>query len=85
MKHNSPTLCALRRLHAGNVMVDADLGTTQPAEILLSLIGAGTVKAEGLLMADPLHFETSMQAVPRMKLKRGTFAATFFSFLGISK
>jgi hypothetical protein len=46
-------------------MVNADLGTPQAAEIFLSLIGAGTVKAVRLLMVDALHFETLMQAIPR--------------------
>jgi hypothetical protein len=44
-------------------MVNADLSTAQPAEILLSLIGAGTVKAVSLLMVDAPHFETLMQNV----------------------
>lgn len=42
-----------------------DLATAQAAEILFSVVGAGTVKAIGLLMVDALHLETLMQAVPR--------------------
>jgi hypothetical protein len=34
------------QIRASNVMVDADLGAAQAAEIFLSLIGAGAVKAE---------------------------------------
>jgi hypothetical protein len=45
--------------------VDADLGTTQAAEILLSLIGAGTVEAVGLLIIDTLHLKTLVQTIPR--------------------
>jgi hypothetical protein len=39
------------------VIVNADLGSTQAAEIFLSLIGASAVEAISLLMVDPLHFE----------------------------
>jgi hypothetical protein len=65
-------------------MVDADFGTAQAGEVFLSLVCAGAVEAVGLLMVDALHFETFMkhglketEAGITMKLKRGTFSATF--------
>jgi hypothetical protein len=53
------------QIRASNVMVDADLGTAQSGEILLSLVGAGTIEAVGFLMVDALHFKALMQAIPR--------------------
>jgi hypothetical protein len=46
------------------MVVDADFGATQAAEIFLSLIGASAVEAIGLLMVDTLHFVTVVQAIP---------------------
>jgi hypothetical protein len=58
------------QIGTGDVVVYADLRPAQAAEILLSLIGAGTIKAVGFLMVDPLHLETLMQVVPRRSLIR---------------
>jgi len=46
------------------MVVDADLGTAQAAEIFLSLIGASAVEAVRFLMVDALHFETLVEAIP---------------------
>ena len=46
------------------MVMNADLGTAQAAEIFLSPIRASTVEAIGFLMVDPLHFEPLMQAIP---------------------
>ena len=46
------------------MMMNADLGAAQAAEIFLGLIRAGTVEAVGLLMVDALHFETFVQTIP---------------------
>lgn len=45
-------------------MVDANFGATQAAEMFVSLVRASAVEAVGLLMVDPLHFETFVQVIP---------------------
>jgi hypothetical protein len=58
------------------MMVDADLGTAQAAEMFLSLIGASTVEAVSLLMVDALHFVMVVQAIPCaafVRVNRGAF------------
>jgi hypothetical protein len=52
-------------MRANDMVVNTYLGTRQAAEIFLSLIGAGAVEAVGLLMVDPLHFVTVVQAISR--------------------
>jgi Domain of unknown function (DUF6471) len=61
-------------------MVNADLGAAQAAKIFLSLVRAGTVKAVSFLMVKRLkkHGLKETEAGITMKLKRGTFSATFF-------
>src|SRR3984957_10511624 len=46
------------------MVVNANLGTAQAAEIFLGLIGASAVQRISLLVVDPLHFETLMQVIP---------------------
>jgi len=48
-----------------DMVVDADLGTAQTAEIFFSLIRAGTIEAVRLLVVDALHFKPLMKAIPR--------------------
>ncbi len=49
---------------ASYVVMMPDLATTQPADIRLCPIGAGTVESVGFLVIDPAHFEMAVQRVP---------------------
>jgi hypothetical protein len=42
------------------VMVNANLGTAQAAEIFLSIVDTSAVKAVGFLMVDSFHFKAVM-------------------------
>jgi hypothetical protein len=53
------------KVDAGDVVMVAELGAAEAAEILLGHIRASAVEAVGVLMVDPLHIEVGMQAVPR--------------------
>lgn len=46
------------------MVMDTDLPATEAAEILFSLIGAGSVKAVRFLMVDALDLETLMEMIP---------------------
>lgn len=46
-------------------MIDTDLRATQAREVGLGVIGAGAVRAVSLLVIDALHFEVSVQRIPR--------------------
>jgi hypothetical protein len=47
------------------MVVDPGFGAAEAAEIFLSSVCAGAVKALSLLMVDTLHFEALMQAIKR--------------------
>jgi hypothetical protein len=46
------------------MMVNANLRTPQAGKILFRLFGASAVERISLLVIDPLHFESLMQAIP---------------------
>ena len=46
------------------MLVNADLGAAQAAEMPLGLVRADTIKLVSLLMIDALHFEAFRQAIP---------------------
>lgn len=52
-------LSASQEVRASDMVMDADLGAAQTAEILFSQIGASAVEAIRLLMVDPAHLERS--------------------------
>ena len=56
--------CVAEKVRARDVVVNADLGTTEPGEVFLSHVSASAIEAVCLLMIDSLDLETLMQIVP---------------------
>ena len=52
------------KVKAGNMMVLANLGTSQTRDIAFRLVRAGAVLAVGFAMIDPFHLKARMEIVP---------------------
>jgi len=55
------------KVGARDVVVNADLGATEPREVFLSHVSASAIEAVCLLMIDSLDLETLMTVIPRRR------------------
>jgi hypothetical protein len=51
-------------MRACDMVVDTDLGASQPGEVFLSHVSASAIEAVCLLMIDSLDLETLMNVIP---------------------
>jgi hypothetical protein len=55
----------LIKMRAGDVMMAANLGASEPREIAFRLVRASAVLAVSLAMIDPLHFKAGVKVHPK--------------------